>query len=83
MTTPGVTVSNVDIDGDSGQVVVGTTVNGNLVQSMTTFVRGQPPMYLSSVEVSDRLACYVPAYNHNLVVKELRLNHAIGLGPVP
>ena len=79
MTTPWVSVSNVDIDGDSGQVVVGATVNGDLVQSMTTFVRGQPPMYLSSVEVSDRLACYVPAYNHNLVVKELRLNHAIGL----
>jgi hypothetical protein len=82
MTTPWVSVSNVDIDGDSGQVVVGATVNGDLVQSMTTFVRGQPPMYLSSAEMSNRLACYVPVLNHDLVVKELRLNHAIGLiGP--
>ena len=29
MTTPWVSVSNVDIDGDSGQVVVGATVNGD------------------------------------------------------
>ena len=82
MTTPWITVSDLDIDADSGQVVVGTTVNGDLVQTMTTFVRGQPPMYLSSAEVSDRLACYIPAYTHDIMVKELCLNHAIGLvGP--
>jgi hypothetical protein len=77
-----VTVSNLDVDADSGQVVVGATVSGDLVQSMTTFVRGRPPMYLSTAELSDRLACYVPAHNHDLVAKELRLNHAVGLvGP--
>jgi hypothetical protein len=82
MTARWVTVSNVDVDADSGQVVVGATVNGDLVQSMTTFVRGRPPMYLSTAEVSDRLACYMPAHNHELVAKELRLNHAVGLvGP--
>lgn len=82
MTAPWVTVSNIDVDADSGQVVVGATVNGDLVQSMTTFVRGRPPMYLSTAEVSDRLACYVPAHNHDLVAKELRLNFAVGLvGP--
>jgi hypothetical protein len=82
MTTPWAAVSHVDIHGDSGQAVVGTTVNGDLIQKMTTFVRGKPPMYLSSAEVSDRVACYVPAHNHALVVAELRLNHTVGLiGP--
>ena len=79
MTNAWVRVSDVDVGEDSGQVVVGAVVNGDLVQNMTTFVRGQPPMYLSSAEVSDRVACYVPARNHDLVVKELRLNQAIGL----
>jgi hypothetical protein len=73
------TFHDVDIDGDSGQVAVGNTVNGDLVQQQTTFVRGQPPMYLSSAEVSDRVACYVTAPNHELVVKELCRNRAVGL----
>jgi hypothetical protein len=82
MTARWVSVSNLDVDADSGQVVVGATVNGDLVQNMATFVRGRPPMYLSTAEVSDRLACYVPAHNHDLVVKEFRLNHAVGIvGP--
>jgi len=82
MTTPPVTVSHIDIHGDSGQAVIGTTVNGDLIQKMTTFVRGKPPMYLSSAEVSDRVTCYVPAHNHALIIAELRLNHTVGLiGP--
>jgi hypothetical protein len=76
---PWATFYDVDIDGDSGQVAVGNMVSGDLVQQQTTFVRGQPPMYLSSAEVSDRVACHVPAPNHELVVKELRQNHAAGL----
>lgn len=79
---PWATIYDVDIDGDSGQVAVGNTVTGDLVQQEISFVRGQPPMYLSSVEVADRVACYVPAPNQELVVKELRQNHAAGLlGP--
>jgi hypothetical protein len=73
------TIYDVDIDGDCGQVAVGNTVSGNLVQQEIKFVRGQPPMYLSSAEVSDRVACHVPSPNHELVVKELRQNHAVGL----
>lgn len=83
MTSPWVTVSGIDIDGDSGQFVVGATVSGDLVQTMITFVRGQPPMYLSSAEVSDRIDCYVPARNHGVIVGELRLNRAVGLVGLP
>ena len=79
---PYATVYDVDIDGEFAQVAVGNTVNGDLVQQQNTFVRGQPPMYLSSAEVSARVACYMPAPNHELVVKELRQNQAAGLvGP--
>jgi hypothetical protein len=76
---PWPTVNDVDYDGDYGLVAVGNTVNRDLVQQQNTFVRGQPPMYLSSAEVSDRVTCYVPAPNHELVVKELRQNQAAGL----
>jgi hypothetical protein len=79
---PWATLYDVDVDGDSEQVAVGNTVTGDLVQQQVTFVRGQPPMYLSSAEVSDRVAYHVPGPNHDLVVKELRQNHAAGLlGP--
>ena len=73
------TANDVDMDGDYAQAAVGNNVTGDLVQQQNTFVRGQPPMYLSSVEVSDRVACYVPVPNHELVVRELRQNQAVGL----
>lgn len=79
MTAPWGAVSDIDIDGDSAQVAAGNTVDGDLVQIMTKFVRGRPSMYLGVAEVANRAACYVAARNHDLVVKELRLNHAIVL----
>jgi hypothetical protein len=79
MTTPWAAPSSIDIEGDYGQNAVGNQVHGDLVQSMTTFVRGHPSMYLGSAEVANRVACYVPARNHDLVVKALDVNHAIVL----
>lgn len=77
------TINYVDMEGDSGQVAVGNLVSGDLVQQEIKFVRGQPPMYLSSAEVSARMACYVPVSSHELVVKELQKNHSVGLlGPL-
>ena len=82
MTSPSIAVSNVDIHGDSAQSAIGVTVSGDLIQTMINYVRRQPPMYLSSTEVSDRVACYVPARNHSLIVSELRLSRVVGLvGP--
>lgn len=79
MTAPWAAGSSIDIDGDFAQVAVGNTVDGDLVQNMTTFVRGRPSMYLGSAEVADRVACYVPARNHDFVVKALHVNHAVVL----
>lgn len=82
MTAPWAAVSDVDIDGDFTQNVVGAQVDGDLVQTMITYVRGCPTMYLSSTEVTERVACYVPAHNHDLVVKALYMDHAVVLiGP--
>jgi hypothetical protein len=73
---------DVNIVGDSAQNVVGTVVSGDVIQNMNTFVRGRPPMYLSSAEVTDRVACYVPARNHDLAVKALEVSQALVLtGP--
>jgi hypothetical protein len=81
MPTPG-TALDVDITGDFAQNIIGTPVNGNIVQSMTTFVRGRPSMYLGPAEIADLMACYVPARNHDLIVKELEVSNAVLLtGP--
>jgi hypothetical protein len=79
MTAPWAADSSVDIDGDFAQNAVGNTVSGDLVQNMTTFVRRRPAMYLGSAEVADRVACYAPARNHDIVVKALHANHAVVL----
>lgn len=79
MTAPWGAASSIDIDGDFAQVADGNTVDGDLVQNMTIFVRGQPAMYLGPAEVASLVACYVPARNHDLVVKLLCQNHAVVL----
>jgi hypothetical protein len=85
MTTPtrGPVFGDVDINGDSSQNIVGTQVSGDVVQTMNKFVRGRPSMYLGSTEVADRVACYVPAHNHDLIVKALEVNRAITLSGPP
>src|SRR5215831_9802687 len=76
------TTLDVDIDGDSSQNIVGNQVSGDVIQSMNTFVRGRPSMYLGSAEIADRVNCYVPGRNHDLVVKALEVNHTVVLvGP--
>lgn len=84
MTEPdrGPSVGDVEIDGDASQNAVANQVNGDLVQNMTKFVRGTPSWYLGTQEIADRVACYVPALNHDLIEKALETNHAILLiGP--
>ena len=49
------TFGDVDIQGDSTQNVIGTTVNGVLIQKTNTFVRGRPSMYLGSETVANLL----------------------------
>jgi len=76
------TTLDVDIDGDSSQNIVGNQVSGDVIQNMNTFVRGRPSMYLGSAEIADRLKCYVPGRNHDLVVKALEVSHTVLLiGP--
>ncbi len=82
MTGPTWRPGNLSVTGDATQTVIGTEVTGNLIQQMNNFVRGRPAMYLSSEEVADRIAHYVPAGNHDLIVKALELDRAVVLtGP--
>jgi hypothetical protein len=76
------TFGDVDIQGDSTQNVIGTTVNGVLIQKTNTFVRRRPSMYLGSETVADLLDGYVRAGNHDLIVSALQTDHAVVLtGP--
>ena len=76
------TFGDVDIQGDTTQNVIGTTVNGVLVQRANTFVRGRPSMYLGSDQIADLLDGYVRAGNHDRIVNTLRTDHAMVLtGP--
>jgi hypothetical protein len=79
MTTAGIPAASIEIDGPYSQNLIGTQVSGDVVQTQNTFVRGQPPMYLSTSEVAERLACYVPARNHKVIVRELESNRAVVL----
>lgn len=82
MTAPIWRSASIDIDGDATQNAIGNQVDGDLVQHMTTFVRGRPSMYLGSTEIADRVIGYVPARNHELVVKALEEERAVVLtGP--
>ena len=67
-------VGDVSTYGDSSQNFVGNLVSGDVVQSMVTYVRGRSTMYLGSAEIDDRVACYVRARNHDLIVKALEVN---------
>ena len=60
MTGPTWRPGNLSVTGDATQTVIGTEVTGNLIQQINDFVRGRPAMYLSSEEVADRIAHYIP-----------------------
>lgn len=73
---------DIDISGDFSVTAIGNVVNRDLVQNLTTFVRDRPAFYLGPDEIADRVACYVPAGNHDLIEKALESHHAILLtGP--
>ena len=72
----------VDIDGAGTQNAIGNTVGHDLVLQMTSYVRSRPAMYLGVREIDERVAAYVPARNHDLVVKTLAEDRAVALaGP--
>lgn len=73
------TISGIDIDGDYTQSVIASRVDGDVTQNQYRFMRGQPAMYLSRAEVERRVACYVPAGNHDEVVRLLLNSHAVVL----
>lgn len=76
------TFEDIDVSGDGSQTLIGTEVNGDVVQQVLNFVRGQPALYLSPDEVGDRVRCHVPARNHDLVVKALETERSVLLaGP--
>ncbi len=70
------------IDGAGTQNAIGNTVGHDLVLQMTSYVRSRPAMYLGAREIDERVAAYVPARNHDLVVKTLAEDRAVALaGP--
>ena len=72
----------VDVDGTGTQNAIGNTVGHDLVLQMTSYVRSRPAMYLGAREIDERVAAYVPARNHDLVVKTLAEDRAVALaGP--
>lgn len=79
MTDPWNIVSGVDIDGDFTQSLIGSRVDGDVIQKQYRFMRGQPSWYLGPEEVARLLACYVPARNHEDIVRLLRQSHAVVL----
>lgn len=82
MTTPFQRFDSVHVEGDGAQNAVGNTVSGDLVQQSLTFVRNRPAMFLGAREVSGRMAAFVPADNHKLIVKALELDRCLVLyGP--
>ncbi|MFC4048949.1 hypothetical protein ACFOY4_04565 [Actinomadura syzygii] len=75
-------LDDLTIVGDDSQNVVGNTVSRDLVVNQLRFVRGRPSMVLSEGEIADRVAGYVRARNHDVIVDVLRRHHAIALaGP--
>lgn len=72
-------IPDVDIDGGYTQSAHGNTVGGDLTQNLLMFMRGQPPRRLGHAEVEQRVACHVPAGNHDEVVRLLRDSHSIAL----
>lgn len=85
MTAPGWDpwFGDISAGGDNAQNAFGNYVNRDLIQNSTTFVRGQPAMYLGSAEIADRLRCYVAAGNHDQIVKTLAAEHAVVLVGAP
>jgi hypothetical protein len=81
--SPPIFTGDIGVKGDSAQNAIGNTVNGDLVLAQVRFTRGRPAMFLSSGEVAARLACYVPACNHETIVKELRANRAVAVTATP
>ena len=61
MTAPGWDpwFGDISAGGDNAQNAFGNYVNRDLILSSTTFVRGQPAMYLGSAEIADAYRRYV------------------------
>lgn len=76
------TFGDIDIHGEYAQNAFGNQVSRDLIQTSYKFVRGRPSMYLGAEEIADRVRCYVPADNHDLIVKALEIENAVILvGP--
>lgn len=78
-TQPFIVNTDTDIEGDAAQNAVGNFVGRDLIQKQITYVRDKPAFYLSAREIRDRVACYAPARNHDLVTRVLEVRHAIVL----
>ncbi|RFS86504.1 hypothetical protein D0T12_07970 [Actinomadura spongiicola] len=76
------TIDEVNVVGDGTQNTFGNTVSRDLIVNQLSFVRGRPSMVLSEGEIDDRVAEYVRARNHAVIVDVLARHHAIALvGP--
>jgi hypothetical protein len=60
----------------------GQLAGRDFIQQSFNFVRGRPDLVLGSRAIGIRCAAYVPARNHDLIVKALEVDHAVVLsGP--
>ncbi|GAA4236137.1 hypothetical protein GCM10022254_45050 [Actinomadura meridiana] len=73
------TIDDTTINGDGTQNVFGNTVDRDLVFNQFNYVRERRAMRLPEGEIVERLAEYVPAFNHGQIVERLRLDHAVAL----
>ncbi|MFE9104789.1 hypothetical protein [Actinomadura geliboluensis] len=71
-------VEDVTISGDETQNAFGNTVSRDLVMHFHAG-RGRSPMGLSESEIAERVAGYVRAGNHDLIVDALRRDRVVAL----
>ncbi|MFC9969715.1 hypothetical protein ACFVH6_02300 [Spirillospora sp. NPDC127200] len=80
MSAPHQSFQDLDFSGDGNQNVFGNYVGRDAILNMQTFVRNRPAFFLGRSEIDDRIACHVPARNHDQVVKALESDRAVLLG---
>jgi hypothetical protein len=83
MTTPEINVQETTVQGNHGPTAVGVHVGRDLTQQVITQVRGRPALYLSEIEINDRVNSYVAAGNHDLIEKTLRSRRILTLTGLP
>jgi hypothetical protein len=82
MTTFETSFEDIVVEGDGTQNAFGNLVTRDLIMNQIKIVRGRPKMVLSEEEISDRVAEYVPALNHDEIVQSLRRDGVVALaGP--